>query len=153
MQAWIVVGSPANFELLRDRNFELCAFKASRQKQSSEMSPGDRIVHYLTGDVRFGGIVEVTGPMFQDTTDLGLRSQAKAGEEYPYRIPTRPVVILDPQDYIDVRDITALLDKTRTLGPKKLGIAFRGNLHRISDSDYASIERLMREQVGAKRPA
>lgn len=147
MQPWIVVGSPDNFELLRERNFDLCAFKSSREKQSSEMQPGDRIVHYLTGDVRFGGIVEVTGAMFQDTADLGLRSKAKVGEEYPYRIPTRPVVILDPDAYIDVRDITDQLDKTRKLGPKKLGIAFRGNLHRISDADYATIERLMRERA------
>lgn len=153
MQPWIVVGSPENFELLRARNFDLCAFKSSREKQSSEMRPGDRIVHYLTGQVQFGGIVEVSGEMFQDTSDLGLRSKAKAGEEYPYRIPTRPVLILDPEDYIDVRAITDLLDKTRKLGPKKLGMAFRGNLHRISDADYAAIERLMRERVSAGRPA
>jgi predicted RNA-binding protein len=149
MQPWIVVGSPANFELLRERNFDLCAFKSSREKQSSEMRPGDRIVHYLTGDVHFGGIVEVTGEMFEDTADLGLRSKAKSGEEYPYRIPTKPVVILDPAARIDVREITDLLDKTRKLGPKKLGMAFRGNLHRISDADYATIERLMRERVPA----
>ncbi|MFN8638788.1 MAG: EVE domain-containing protein [Dehalococcoidia bacterium] len=146
MQPWIVVGSPDNFELLRERNFDLCAFKSSREKQSSEMQPGDRIVHYLTGDVRFGGIVEVTGAMFQDTADLGLRSKGTVGEEYPYRIPTKPVVILDPEDYIDVREITDQLDKTRKLGPKKLGIAFRGNLHRISDADYATIERLMSQR-------
>ena len=41
----------------------------------------------------------------------------------------------------------ALLDKTRKLGPKKLGMAFRGNLHRISDADYETIERLMRERA------
>jgi hypothetical protein len=30
MQAWIVVGSPENFEALRKRKFDLCAFKSSR---------------------------------------------------------------------------------------------------------------------------
>ena len=153
MQPWIVVGSPDNFELLRDRNFDICAFKSSRERQSSEMRPGDRIVHYLTGQVQFGGIVEVTGEMFEDSSDLGLRSKAKAGEEYPYRIPTKPVLILDPPDYIEVREITDLLDKTRKLGPKKLGMAFRGNLHRISDADYVAIEGLTRERIEAKRPA
>ena len=54
MQAWIVVGSPQNFELLRERGFDLCAFKSSRRKQSSEMQPGDRLVYYLTGDVQCG---------------------------------------------------------------------------------------------------
>lgn len=146
MQPWIVVSSPDNFETLRARNFDLCAFKSSRRKQSSDMRPGDRIVHYLTGIVRFGGIVEVTDAVFEDPTDIGLSARADKPDDYPFRIPTRPVAILDPDDYLDVRDITDLLDKTRALGPKKLGVAFRGNLHRISDADYATIERLMRER-------
>ena len=38
-------------------------------------------------------------------------------------------------------------EKTRALGPKRLGIAFRGNLHRISDADYQQIERLLKQQA------
>jgi predicted RNA-binding protein len=147
MQAWIVVGSPANFETLRKRNFDISAFKASRRKQSSEMEPGDRIVYYLTKDVRFGGIVEVTGEMFEDPSDIGLESEGKPGENFPFRIETKPVVIPDEGNYVDVREITDLLDKTRKLGPKKLGMAFRGNLHKISDSDYETIEGLLKERV------
>ncbi len=101
MQAWIVVGSPGNFELLRARGFDVCGFKASRQKQSGEMRPGDRLVYYLTGEVQFGGIVEVTSTMFEDSSDFGLRSQSKAGEEFPFRVRTRPLLIPPPGDYID----------------------------------------------------
>jgi predicted RNA-binding protein len=139
MQAWIQVGSPDNFDV--------SAFKASRRKQSGEMKPGDRIVYYLTKEVLFGGIVEVTGEMFEDTSDIGLRSAGKPGEDYPFRIDTKPLVIPERGNYIDVRDITDLLDKTRKLGPKKLGIAFRGNLHRISDADYEAIEQLLQERL------
>jgi hypothetical protein len=149
MQAWIVVGSPENFELLRERGFDVCGFKSSRRRQTSEMQPGDRLVYYLTGVVQFGGIVEVTGEMFEDTSDLGLRSKSKAGEEYPFRIGTKPVLIPPPGHYVEVREITDLLDKTRALGPSKLGVAFRGNLHRISDADYAQIERLLAELAEA----
>jgi hypothetical protein len=145
MQAWIVVGSPDNFELLRERGFDVCGFKASRRKQSGEMAPGDRLVYYLTGVVQFGGIVEVTSEMFEETRDLGLRSTSKPGEEYPFRVRTRPVVVPPPGQYVDVRGITDLLEKTRALGPQKLGIAFRGNLHRISDGDYRQIERLLKQ--------
>src|SRR5688500_10362655 len=109
MQAWIVVGSPENFELLRKRKFNVFAFKSSRQKQSSEMQPGDRIVYYLTGVVQFGGIVEVTSEMFEDNTDIGLRSEGKEDEDYPFRIKTRPVVIPPPGKYVEVREITDLL--------------------------------------------
>ncbi len=143
MQAWIVVGSPENFELLRERGFDFCGFKASRRKQSSEMRPGDRLVYYLTGVVQFGGITEVTSEMFEDTSDFGLRSKSKEGEEYPFRVQTKPIAIADPGNEIEVREITDLLDKTRKFGPKKLGMAFRGNLHRISEADYQQIEALL----------
>ena len=144
MQAWIVVGSPENFELLRERGFDICGFKASRRKQSSEMRPGDRLVYYLTGVVQFGGITEVTSEMFEDSSDFGLRSKSKEGEGYPFRVRTNPIAIAEPGNEIEVREITELLDKTRKFGPKKLGMAFRGNLHRISEADYQQIEELLR---------
>jgi len=46
-----------------------------------------------------------------------------------------------------VREITDLLDKTRNFGPKKLGMCFRGNLHKISDGDLKTIERLLKERA------
>ncbi len=147
MQAWINVGSVDNFEVLRERGFDLSPFKASREKQSSEMRPGDRIVYYLTKDVLFGGVVEVTGEMFADTSDIGLRSDGKPGEDYPYRIATKPVVIAKPGNAIDVREITDLLDKTRNFGPKKLGMCFRGNLHKISEGDLKTIEQLLKDRA------
>lgn len=147
MQAWINVGTVDNFEVLRKRGFDLSPFKSSRQKQSSEMRPGDRIVYYLTKDVLFGGVVEVTGEVYEDTSDIGLESEGKPGEGYPYRIPTKPVVIARPGNAIDVREITDLLDKTRSFGPKKLGMCFRGNLHKISDGDLRTIERLLQERA------
>lgn len=146
MQAWIVVGSPENFELLRERRFDLAAFKSTRRSQAEEMEPGDRLVHYLKGVVQFGGIVEVTSEMSEDHSDIGLVSE-KEDEDYPFRVRTKPVVIPPPGDYVDVREITDLLEKTRRLGPKKLGMAFRGNLHKISDDDYRVIEKLLEERA------
>ena len=147
MQAWIVVGSQDNFELLRERNFDIAAFKASRRKQAAEMQPGDRLVFYLTKVVEFGGVVEVASEACEDDSDLGLRSDSKAEERFPQRVRTRPLLIPEPGDYVDVREITDLLDKTRKHGPKKLGMAFRGNLHKISEGDYQQIERLLRERI------
>lgn len=147
MQAWINVGTVDNFEVLRKRGFDLSPFKSSREKQSGEMRPGDRIVYYLTKAVQFGGVVEVTGEMYEDTSDIGLESEGKPGEDYPYRIATKPVVIAKPGEAIDVREITDLLDKTRKAGPKKLGMVFRGNLHKISEADLRTIEGLLKERA------
>lgn len=147
MQAWITVGSPDNFEVLRKRKFDITAFKSTRRKQSGEMKPGDRIVFYLIGNVEFAGVVEVTGEVFEDHSDIGLESEGKEDEDFPFRIPTRPVVIAKPGQNIDVREITDLLDKTRKFGPKKLGMCFRGNLHKISQGDIETIEGLLRARA------
>ena len=148
MQAWIAVGSAENFELLRERGFDIAAFKSSRRKQSSDMQPGDRLVFYLTKVVQFGGIAEITSEAFEDESDIGLRSESKGDDEsFPYRVQTKPLVIPEPGDYVEVREITELLDKTRNFGPKKLGMAFRGNLHKISDADYRQIESLLEERA------
>ena len=145
-QAWITVGSPENFEVLRKRKFDVTAFKSSRKKQSGDMRPGDRIVFYLTGQVQFGGVVEATSEAFEDHSDIGLESEGKPDEDFPYRIKTKPVVIAKQGNEIDVREITDLLDKTRNFGPKKLGMCFRGNLHKISDADLEVIEGLLAER-------
>ncbi len=148
MQAWIAVGSAENFELLRERGFDIAAFKSSRRKQSSDMQPGDRLVFYLTKVVQFGGIAEITSEAFEDESDIGLRSESNGEDEsFPYRVQTKPLVIPEPGDYVEVREITELLDKTRNFGPKKLGMAFRGNLHKISDADYRQIESLLEERA------
>ncbi len=147
MQAWITVGSPENYEVLRERNFDVTAFKSSRRKQSGEMQPGDRIVFYLTQQVKFGSVVEVTGEAYEDHEDIGLESEGKPGEDFPFRIATKPVVVAKPGNEVDVREITDLLDKTRNFGPKKLGMCFRGNLHKISDADLEVIEGLLRERA------
>ena len=107
------------------------------------MQPGDRIVFYLTKVVQFGGIAEVTGEAYEDESEIGLASEGKPGESFPFRVPTKPVVVPPPGHYVDVREITDLLEKTRRLGPKKLGMAFRGNLHRIGEADYRQIEELL----------
>jgi predicted RNA-binding protein len=97
--------------------------------------------------VQFGGIVEVKGEAYEDHSDIGLESEGKPDEDFPFRIKTEPVVVAKPGNYVEVREITDLLDKTRKLGPKKLGMAFRGNLHKISQADYETIESLIRERA------
>ena len=96
MQPWIVVGSAENFELLRERGFDLCAFKSSRRRETEAMQPGDRLAFYLTKVVQFGGIAEVTGEGYEDDADVGLVSEGKPGERFPFRIPTKPVLVPPP---------------------------------------------------------
>ena len=137
MQAWIVVGSPENFEIARERGFDMFGFKSSRRRESARMQAGDKLIFYLTGIMKFGGVAEVTSEVFEDHSPV-FRTEKKPGEDYPFRVHTRPDRILDRDQFLDVKDYASRLDLTRSRG-EHWRLAFQGNLHQISDADYETL--------------
>jgi hypothetical protein len=143
MTAWIVVGSPENFEIARSRGFDMFGFKSTRRRESAEMKPGDKLIFYLTGVMKFGGIATITSDVFEDHSPV-FKSEKKPGEDYPFRVKTEPDRILDRDQWLDVKDYATRLEMTRRRG-EHWRLAFQGNLHRISDEDY----KMLRQDVDA----
>jgi predicted RNA-binding protein len=137
MANWIVVGSPENFEIARERGFDMFGFKSSRRRESAEMKAGDKLIFYLTGVMKFGGVAEVKSEVFEDRTPI-FRSEKKAAEDYPFRVKTAPDRILDRDQWLDVKEFATRLEMTRRRG-EYWRLAFQGNLHKISDEDYKEI--------------
>ena len=152
MTYWIVVGSPDNFRIAIDRGFDLYGFKSTRRKQSGEMQPGDKLIFYLTGIKKFGGMAEVTSESFEDHTQI-FHSEKKPEEDYPFRVKTKGELILDEEQWLYVPDYVPLLEKTKKGEMKSWSLAFQGNLHKISDADYKLIEKEMRSRAKAKPKA
>jgi predicted RNA-binding protein len=149
---WIVVGSPENFRIAVGRGFDLFGFKSTRRSETSTMRPGDKLVFYLTGIKKFGGIAKVTSDAFEDHKKI-FASEKKPGEDYPFRVKTRPEIILKEDQWLDVPDYVPLLEMTKKGAMKSWSLAFQGNLHRISDADYRLIERDMRARKARKAAA
>ena len=63
------------------------------------IEPGDRIVFYVTGVQAFGGIVRVTGEMYEDREKLWPGKPGKA-DPYPWRFETEPELVLDEEDFV-----------------------------------------------------
>ena len=137
MAYWIVVGSPENFEIARSRGFDMFGFKSTRRRESAEMQPGDKLVFYLTGVMRFGGIATVTSPVYEDHTPV-FQSEKKPGEDYPFRVKTEADRVLDRDAWLDVKEFSTRLEMTRRRG-EHWRLAFQGNLHKISQADYEAI--------------
>lgn len=137
MANWIVVGSAENFEIAKARGFDMFGFKSSRKRQSAEMKPGDKLIFYLIGVMKFGGVVEITGEAFEDHSPV-FKTEKKPGEDYPYRINTKPDRILEENQWLDVKEYADRLELTRSRG-EYWRLAFQGNLHQISDADYKII--------------
>ncbi|MDZ4277595.1 MAG: EVE domain-containing protein [Dehalococcoidia bacterium] len=147
---WIVVGSPENFRIAVDRGFDLFGFKSTRRRETSTMQPGDKLVFYLTGIKKFGGIAKVTSEAFEDHKKV-FKSEKKPGEDYPFRVKTKAELVLDEEQWLDVPDYVPLLELTKKGQMKSWSLAFQGNLHRISEADYNLIEKEMRAAKGKPR--
>ncbi len=137
MAYWIVVGSAENFEIARERGFDMFGFKSTRRRESATMQPGDKLIFYLTGVMKFGGVADVTSEVYEDRTPV-FKSEKKAAEEYPFRCKTAPDRILAPAQWLDVKEYATRLELTQKRG-EHWRLAFQGNLHKISDADYETI--------------
>jgi len=134
---WIVVGSPENFETAEGRGFDMFGFKSTRRRESADMRPGDKLIFYLTGVMKFGGVAEVTSEVFEDHSPV-FKSEKKPGEDYPFRVKARPDRLLARDQWLDVKEFATRLELTRRRG-EHWRLAFQGNLHKISQEDYDQI--------------
>jgi len=148
---WIVVGSPENFQIAIQRKFDLFGFKSTRRRESGEMQPGDKLVFYLTGIKKFGGIATVTSDAFEDHKKI-FKSEKKPGEDYPFRVKTKADVVPAEDRWLYVPDYVPQLEFTRKGATKSWALFFQGNLHKISAADYKLLERDMRA-AAKKAPA
>ena len=142
MAYWISVGSEANFRLAEARGWDLFGFKSTRRAEVSRMRPGDFLVFYLTKIMRFGGIAEVTSEYFEDHQRV-FASPKKPAEDYPFRVRVKPVIVLAPEQYVDVREVGPTLEFTRKWPPEHWRLAFQGALHEIPTRDFERIAGLM----------
>jgi len=149
MAYWIVVGSEENMRIAEARGFDMFGFKSTRRAEVAGMKPGDRIIFYLTKIMKFGGIAEVTSDYYEDHEKV-FSSEKKPKEDYPWRVKVKPVTVLTPEQYLDVREIGPTLDYVKRWPPEHWRLAFQGNLHEIPESDYKRIESLMREAAKVK---
>ena len=115
MAYWIVVGSAENYEIARERGFDMFGFKSTRRRESAEMKPGDKLIFYLTGVMKFGGIANVTSEVFEDHTPV-FRTEKKPGEDYPFRVKTSGDILLDAGQWLDVKEYATRLEMTRRRG-------------------------------------
>src|SRR3990172_436629 len=152
MTYWIVVGSPENFQIAISRGFDLFGFKSTRRRETGEMRPGDKLVFYLTGIKKFGGIATVASEAFEDHRKI-FKSEKKPGEDYPFRVKTKAEIVLDESQWLYVPDYVPLLEFTKKGTTKSWALFFQGNLHKISEADYKLLERDMRARSKSKTKA
>jgi predicted RNA-binding protein len=148
VKTWVLTGSLDNFRATRERGFRVIGAKEGRRRMAEQIAPGDRIVFYVTGLQAFGGIVRVTGEMYEDREKLWPGKPGKA-DAYPWRFETEPELVLDEESFIAAEEVALELEHVRKWPAEHWQLAFQGQLRTVSEADAERLERRIREAAPA----
>jgi predicted RNA-binding protein len=147
-KTWVLTGSLDNFRATREHGFNVIGAKEGRRRMAEQIAPGDRIVFYVTGLQAFGGIVRVTGEMYEDREKLWPGKPGKA-DSYPWRFETEPELVLDEDSFVAAEQVALELEHVRKWPAEHWHLAFQGQLRAVSEADAERLERLIREAAPA----
>jgi predicted RNA-binding protein len=147
-RTWILTGSLENFRATRDHGFRVIGMKERRRNLAEQVEPGDLIVFYVTKVQAFGGIVRVTGEMYEDRTKVWPGKPGKP-DPYPWRFATEPVLILDEGDFVPAEELAPELEHVRKWPAEHWRLAFQGQLRAVSDADSSLLAERLREAARA----
>ena len=117
---------------------------------AEQIEPGDRIVFYVTGVQAFGGIVRVTGEMYEDRTKIWPGKPGKV-DAYPWRFETEPEVVLDEDEFVPAAELAGDLEHVGKWPAEHWTLDFQWQLRAVSDADARLLERRIR--AGARTAA
>jgi hypothetical protein len=143
-KTWVLTGSLDNFRATREHGFGVIGAKEGRRRMAEQIAPGDRIVFYVTGVQAFGGIIRVTGGMYEDRAKLWPGKPGKA-DAYPWRFETEPELVLDEDSFVPAEDVARELEHVRKWPAEHWQLAFQGQLRTVSDADAKLLERRIRQ--------
>jgi predicted RNA-binding protein len=147
-KTWVLTGSLDNFRATREHGFNVIGAKEGRRRMAEQIAPGDRIVFYVTGLQAFGGIVRVTGEMYEDREKLWPGKPGKA-DSYPWRFETEPELVLDEDSFVAAEQVALELEHVRKWPAEHWHLAFQGQLRAVSEADAERLERRIREAAPA----
>jgi predicted RNA-binding protein len=104
----------------------------------------------VTGAQAFGGIVRVTGEMYEDRTKIWPGKPGKV-DAYPWRFETEPEVVLDEDEFVPAAELAGDLEHVGKWPAEHWTLAFQGQLRTVSDADAGLLERRIR--AGARAAA
>jgi predicted RNA-binding protein len=147
-KTWILTGSLDNFRATRRHGFSVIGAKEGRRRMAEQIEPGDLIVLYVTGVQAFGGILRITGEMYEDREKIWPGKPGKA-DPYPWRFETEPVVVLEENCFVPGTDLAGELEHVRKWPAEHWQLAFQGQLRTVSDADSDLLERRLRQAAPA----
>jgi predicted RNA-binding protein len=147
-KTWVLTGSLANFRATRERGFSVIGAKERRRRMAEQIEPGDRIVFFVTGVQGFGGVVRVTGEMYEDRSKIWPGKPSNP-DPYPWRFETEPEAVLEENEFVPAVELVGELEHVRKWPADHWQLAFQGQLRAVSEADARVLARRIRESARA----
>ena len=100
MDYYSAVLSPETYQAFAESPRDVFGFPARQHNSAERVRAGDKFICYVTGISSWGGVLEVTGPVFEDS------SQRHYSTDAPFTISfnVRPIVWVPLEHTISVYD-------------------------------------------------
>lgn len=147
---WMIVMSPENFEITRERGFDLVGLKSRHRKKAERMALGDRVLFYVAGSQVFPLTATVSSTFFEDHSSIWVSTERRP-DVAPWRVKIRPDIVLQWYEHLDARQIGPRMLYVKRWAPEDWPLAFQGQIHLLSSQDFALIEHEMRRTI-ERRP-
>lgn len=134
---WMINCNEENYSVTRRMGFTGQGLKSEYRRKVQRVEPGDRVIYYVTGTRVFTATATVTQG-YEEVESSPWVKEGKAA--WPYRIGIKPDVILRDDQFISAGLIAYRLEYVRKWAPEDWYMAFQGNLHLLSKSDFFLLE-------------
>ena len=145
----MLTGSLDNFRATRSQGFGVIGMKERKRPMAEQVAVGDRIVFYVTGVQAFGGVVRVTGEMYEDRAKIWPGKPGKP-DPYPWRFATEPVLVLEEDAFVPAEALAQSLEHVRKWPPEHWRLAFQGQLRAVSDADAAVLDSVLLDAAAVR---
>ena len=120
MNYWLDLFTGTTWEEFIEDGAKVSGFRHRMRKTVSKIPPGDILLCYVTGVMRWIGALEVLG-LSDDRRRIWKR------EEFPARFEVRPIIMLEPENSVPMEDLEGRVSFYR--GPQDRG-KFKGFVRR-----------------------
>jgi hypothetical protein len=135
-RTWILTGSPENHAATAAHGHRVIGLKEGRRNFALQIEATDRIVLYATKRMAFAGSILVAGDLYEDRTPIWPGKPGKA-DPYPWRFPTVPEIVLDPDAWVPAESLATELEHVRKWPAEHWKLAFQGQIRAVSEADAA----------------
>ena len=150
---WMVVMTPENFDITKNRGFDLYGMRPRHRRRAQRMEPEDLVLIYVNKIRKWTAITKITSKYFEGDEAIWkypVKNTGSKKDAFPYRIKMKPTIVLPEQDYIDARIIGPTLEYVKRWAPEQWPLAFMDALHLIPQADFRLIENEMNKLVTGK---